>query len=116
MKFPILATAAFLGAFSANAEHATQRGCPPAALVYAQPVIYQAPVVYTAPVMYNAPVYYHGANDSYNQVVYAPSCATPNVIISGRGAYCTSWDTSPTVIHIGKGHASHGLLPRRRIR
>ncbi len=101
----------------AHADHLSSP-CQPAygAVVYTQPVVYQAPVVYHAPVVYNAPVYYHGAPSAYSQVVYSGACQSPNVIIAGRGAYRASWNTSPTVIYFGGGHASHGMLPNRRYR
>ncbi|MBA4148678.1 MAG: hypothetical protein H0X66_11240 [Verrucomicrobia bacterium] len=136
MKTAIGATLLLLGTHLAFAEHnVLPYYQPTATVVYHQPIVYQAPVVYTAPVIYNAPVsyqvvnpvvtpvypvvnlavnpVYQAADPAYTGVVYAPTCPTPNVIIAGRGAYYSSWDSSPTVIHIGRGHATRGSLSRR---
>lgn len=129
MKSAIVAGMALLGTHLASADHyAPAYYQPTPAVVYDQPVVYQAPVVYTAPVVYNAPVVYQTVTPVAvapvavapvavapvcDPVVYVPACPTPNVIIAGRGAYYSSWDSSPTVIRIGGGHVQHGSLPRR---
>lgn len=140
MKTPIGAALLLLGTHLSFAEHLSGAYYQPTeAVVYDQPVVYQAPVVYTAPVVYNAPVtyvnpvaapvavqavapmqpvvnmnvspVYQPCNASYSPHVYQVPCSSPNVFIGPR-AYRITWENTPSVIHVGGGHADYGRLRR----
>lgn len=94
------------------------------AVVYDSPVIYQSDVTYNAPVVYNAPVFYlmSAACPTLTAASYCPDASScypeagcyddrsPNVIIVGRGAYRTSWETTPNVLIIGQSQQSRVSL------